>query len=111
MKFITIILALCISTSILISCKKDDDSGQGDNTSQGLITGIDKRECICCGGFWIEIDNDRLRFFYDDLPPNNLDLPNRTLPISVNIDWRLLGTDEACGDMMELIEVFSISKN
>ena len=48
------------------ACCKDDDDGPGYCSEEGLIVGIDFRECACCGGWFIEIYNDTLRAL--DLP-------------------------------------------
>ena len=55
--------------------------------SEGIITGIDDRECSCCGGYFIEIEDSTYRF--DTVPPgSNLELENPNFPISVKLDWR-----------------------
>lgn len=102
--FISALLILALCTA----CKSDDDA---QTNSTGVITHIDLRECACCGGYWITISNDQYRFLLESLPPNDLDLANRELPVTVDISWRLLGENESCGHMQELIEVFSISEN
>jgi hypothetical protein len=54
--------------------------------SEGIITGIDDRECSCCGGYFIEISDSTYRF--DTIPPgSNLKLQNADFPISVKLDW------------------------
>ena len=53
----------------------------------GIITGPDLRECMCCGGWYIEINHNTFRF--SDLPANsNLDLWNENLPIYVELTWK-----------------------
>lgn len=105
-KIKNIILVLLLIAG-LSACNKDDATpGVESNAS---ITAIDLRECSCCGGYWIEISGEELRFFEEDLPNNNLNLSNRALPVSVTLRWRLLDESQNCGG--ELIEVFSISEN
>ena len=55
--------------------------------NQGSITGYDLRLCACCGGFFIEIDNETYRFY--ELPSNTeVAFTNETVfPVEVNIDW------------------------
>ncbi len=54
--------------------------------SDGTISGYDTRECSCCGGFFIEIENVTYRFY--DVPANsNLNLENPSFPIYVKLDW------------------------
>jgi len=72
--------ALLILTINAISCSSDD------SISDGTITGYDTRECACCGGFFIDIENVTYRFY--DVPANsNLNLENPTFPIYVKLDW------------------------
>ena len=81
MKIIKIFSVLIIVLSIA-SCSLEEDEFR----SIGTITGYDTRECSCCGGFYIEIDNTTYRFY--DLPNNSeLNLENPTFPIYVKLDW------------------------
>ena len=74
--------ALLIVSFSIVSCSLGGD----DSMSNGTISGIDIRECACCGGFFIEIDNITYRFY--DVPPNSkLNLVNPTFPIYVKLDW------------------------
>ncbi len=57
--------ALLLSALSIVSCSLGGD----DSMSNGTITGIDIRECACCGGFFIEIDNVTYRFY--DVPANS----------------------------------------
>ena len=79
-KIITVALLIIALSSV--SCSLGGD----DSMSNGTITGIDIRECACCGGFFIEIDNVTYRFY--DVPANSeLNLENPTFPIYVKLDW------------------------
>ena len=79
-KIITAALLILILSSV--SCSL----GVDDSMSNGTITGIDIRECACCGGFFIDVDNVTYRFY--DVPPNSeLNLQNPTFPIYVKLDW------------------------
>ena len=81
MRIIIIGWALLFAISIA-SCSMDEDEFRSD----GTITGYDIRECSCCGGFFIEIDNVTYRFL--DLPNNStLNPDNPTFPIYVKLDW------------------------
>lgn len=72
--------ALLILTINAISCSSED------SISDGTISGYDTRECSCCGGFFIEIENVTYRFY--DVPANsNLNLENPSFPIYVKLDW------------------------
>lgn len=79
MKKIFFILALLIGC---LSCSMQEHEYE----SEGIITGIDNRECSCCGGYFIEIADSTYRF--DTVPPgSNLKLQNPNFPISVKLDW------------------------
>lgn len=74
--------------------------------SVGTITGVDGRFCVCCGGYFIEIDNSQYRFY--TLPPGSkIDLEQETFPIKVFLNWENAGTP--CGSE-EIIEVQDIRK-
>jgi len=75
----TLILIFLIT---IASCSTEDDLFR----STGKITGIDVRECACCGGYFIEIENVVYRFY--NLPDNSkLNLENPNFPIYVKLDW------------------------
>lgn len=47
---------------------------------------FDDRECVCCGGYYIVIDDSTYRFY--EVPENsNLDLQNAKFPLYVRLDW------------------------
>jgi hypothetical protein len=94
------VLTLFIIAAWLVSCRQEpcyDDSG--------TIIGFDYRKCMCCGGWFIEINRDTLRF--DQLPEGcTINLDNPDFPIEVWLDWkpkdpRCLG-DEIIISRMEL---------
>ncbi len=79
---IIIFLSVLIVTLSIASCSSEEDEFR----SNGTITGIDIRECACCGGYIIDIDNVTYRFF--ELPDNsNLNLENPGFPIPVRLNW------------------------
>lgn len=84
---------------ILSGCSEDDNKF----ASEGLITGIDTRECLCCGGYYIEIKDSTYRFY--DLPPErNFNLDNPEFPIAVKLDWK--ASDERClGDEIDVLRI------
>ena len=87
---------------ILFSCDKEDENFQ----SSGLITGPDIRECICCGGYFIEIEDSTYNF--DSLPESSgIDLSSETFPVAVKLDWDM---DRTCGDI-KYINIIRIKKN
>jgi hypothetical protein len=71
--------------------------------NSGAITGQDYRECACCGGFFIEIQNATYRFY--KVPDNsNLNLENRDFPVYVELEWKK--DPEAClGDEIIVIRI------
>ena len=74
--YIIILLFGCLSCSVQ----------EHEFESDGIITGIDDRECSCCGGYFIEIGDSTHRF--ETIPPGtNLKLENQDFPIFVKLDW------------------------
>ena len=85
----------------LNSCK--DENGP---TSNGLITGPDSRECVCCGGYFIEINKTTYRFNNEELPDGsiNFDLIDAKFPIKVRVQWHL--KEESClGDEILITKI------
>jgi len=66
---------------MLLACKKE--SGYQDT---GTVIGFDYRKCMCCGGYFIEINKDTLRF---DLMPENqiINFDSIGFPVEVYLDW------------------------
>lgn len=90
-KYTVVFILLILS---FISCKKDLEYNDS-----GLITGPDPRDCICCGGFFIEIGDSTYNF--DHLPySSNIDLVTASFPIFVNLDWQY---DRKCGDIQYIL--------
>ncbi len=78
-----IILTSLLLLIVFTSCTTEVD----DFMDEGTIKGYDNRECICCGGYFIDISNTTYRFY--TIPENsNLDLTNPSFPISVNLKWK-----------------------
>lgn len=71
---------------ILIGCDEND------SMDEGVITGVDTRECLCCGGYFIDIKNSTYRF--QSLPSESgIDLTNNPVfPINVKLSWKMKDT-------------------
>jgi hypothetical protein len=83
MKLVTIILISVISAGFIL-CHREHDEFR----SVGIILGPDIRDCVCCGGWYIEIDTTEYEF--DTLPENSpIDLEKETFPLRVKLDWQL----------------------
>lgn len=83
-----------------IACKKDTNT-----YDTGLLTGIDRGECICCGGYLIEINNIHYQFW--TIPSDcNIDFKNATYPIAVKVEWK----KDSTGCKPNLITVISLKK-
>lgn len=79
--------------------------------SEGVITGIDGRFCLCyCGGYLITIDNEVYRFEADQLPAHGLDLSPENLPLSVALNWQSLAPTADC-DATDKIRITAIREN
>ena len=81
-----------------MSCKKEKHL-----MNEGKITGSDPRECMCCGGYYIDINKSTYRFY--ELPENcGIDLRNAKFPICVELDWKKV--DPGClGDEIIIKEI------
>jgi len=90
----------------LSNCKKET---MKDKDAQ--LIGIDYRKCASpfCGGYWIEIEQDTLRFldFPSDSDVGELDV-NTVFPIPVEVTWKW-PTDETLKMAEDLIMVEKIS--
>ena len=75
-------MVLCMLT--LSSFAKD----KKDFKSKGIITGLDMKACMCCGGWIIRIDSQQYQF--NALPKNSiLDLKQEKFPLPVKLTWKL----------------------
>ena len=92
--FIGILLLIGIS-----SCSEDEN----EFMNNGIITGIDFRECSCCGGYFIDIKDSTYRFF--TIPTgSDVSLENPVFPIYVKLDWAK--ADSVClGDEIKVIKI------
>lgn len=80
-------LLLILLFALTFSCTDENDT-----MNEGIITGIDVRECSCCGGFFVEIKDSTYRFY--SLPTgSNINLTNNPgFPIYVNLNWKMRDT-------------------
>jgi len=81
------------------SCTEDEN----EFMSNGTITGFDSRECVCCGGYFIVINDSTYRFF--ELPSGSkINLDNPTFPIYVKLNWAK--ADNVClGDEIKVLRI------
>jgi hypothetical protein len=81
------------------SCTEDES----EYKSNGTILGVDFRECFCCGGYFIDIDDSTYRF--DTLPlGSKISLDNPVFPIPVKLDWEM--ADTIClGDEINVLRI------
>gem|GEM_PF-760313 len=93
-----LLTTILILTVLQSCCKHDDDFGYC--STPAVITGIDYRECICCGGWFIDIGGEELRAptlptdFMESFSPDDLPLP-------VFLEWERV--EEPClGDEIEV---------
>ncbi len=101
MNYIKIIFLIFLFTGIFFSCAEDENAFQ----SSAIINGPDIRECICCGGYLVEIGDSTYNF--ESLPASaNIDLITETFPIAVNLDWT---RNRKCGDI-QYIDITRIER-
>jgi hypothetical protein len=93
-----VVLSLLI-LAIVFSCSLDEQ----DYMSNGAITGWDLRDCMCCGGYFIDIDKATYRF--SDLPAgSSISLVNPTFPIYVKLDWAKI-PNSCLGDEIKVLRI------
>jgi len=86
-----IYILIFVLTVLIIQCKENESNF----LTEAVITGPDPRDCICCGGYFIEINDSTYNF--DQLPSScNLDLMSAEFPIAVFVDWE---PEKKCGDI------------
>ena len=79
MKQLLIILLVCTMAS---GCKKENSC-----LDSGIITGLDARDCMCCGGWFIKISDTTYRF--DQVPPEcTIDFSTVVYPLNVRLEWK-----------------------
>ncbi|MDW3196742.1 MAG: hypothetical protein R8G66_30480 [Cytophagales bacterium] len=100
MRSISFYLVVFVGFISLVSCDKEEPSP--DPRDRGTITEQDVRRCACCGGLFIEINEETYRImqFSESM---NVDL-NVDLPIDVFIEW--VPQEDAClGDEINVISI------
>lgn len=72
-------------------------------TDSGTITGFDPRMCICCGGWFIRLQNDTLRF--DQVPEASQSiLENIAYPLNVRVKW-IKKAERCLGDEIIILDM------
>ena len=94
---------LCLAILSATACKKSCTT-----PGEALLIGIDYRKCASpyCGGWFIEINNDTLRFFET---PEKTDIDFNSeleFPIPVDVEWERYDNDWK--DVPDLIRVEKI---
>lgn len=83
-------LLLLVLPLLLASCSQLVDEEVEQYRSSGVIRGIDRTLCGCCGGYFIEIEGEHLRFTQ---VPSGSDVEiidtwdGQQFPIEVELDW------------------------
>jgi hypothetical protein len=105
MKIITLLLLSFIL--FLSSCGDTTNPNDIYTTSDGIITGYDLAECVCCGGWFVDIKKDTLLIW--NIPEDfNKILIEKELPVNVRLSWKKM-TDGCGATRKDLILVDSIS--
>ena len=100
-----ILIVLFFFVSVFTACKKNENPPANDGFSDGTITGIDFRKCMCCGGYFIKIDTIQYRF-YENPDTNIIKLDGAVFPIYVKLKWKL--KNNPC--LSDLIDVLLLKK-
>lgn len=82
-------------------------------TEEGLITGLDARRCMCCGGYMITLTDNAEPYaepYFQWRPAEDfdeIDLETADFPIKVSFKYRL--DEDACSFSEGWIEVLKLS--
>jgi hypothetical protein len=89
---------IAITVLLAAGCRKEDKL-----MDSGIITGLDPRDCMCCGGWFVEIKDTVRRF--DQVPADCIiDFNTVTYPLKVRLDWKK--RDTLClGDEIRVIRM------
>ena len=75
---------ILLAMIFFLSCVKEEYKYK----SEGTITGQDYRMCVCCGGWFITIDEKQ--YLFNTLPGDaGFSLDNEKFPLAVKLDWTL----------------------
>lgn len=94
------IIFVCVMILLIfLACSEDEN----DVMSNGIITGVDSWEYLCCGGYFIDINSSTYRFRL--LPAgSNVIRENPIFPIYVKLDWAI--EDSLClGDEVRVFKI------
>jgi hypothetical protein len=98
----SILFFLLMLLIIIASCKRDY-STEPEYRSEGTIIGGDARMCMCCGGWYIIIKDDTLRF--GNLPQeSNIDLQIESFPLEVRLNWEK-SSFQCLGDEITVLQI------
>lgn len=76
------LITIALLVILLMGCTRENDC-----LDSGTITGLDPRDCMCCGGWFIEIRDTVRRF--DQLPEDcTIDFNLVTYPLKVKVEWK-----------------------
>jgi hypothetical protein len=79
-----LLVFVALSVAFLFACK--NDSNPSAFMAEGQITGLDARECFCCGGWFLQTADTT--FLFDRLPDGStIDLNIAAFPIPVKFDY------------------------
>lgn len=81
-----------------------EETAPNPNLDKGVITGYDLRFCPCCGGVFIEIQNDTFRYY--TVPDTTFQFTANDLPLNVLVDW----SPQANQCLGDEIDIFHIEK-
>jgi hypothetical protein len=76
------LLTTLLFVSLFVGCEK----AKYENT--GTITGADLRKCMCCGGYFVDINDTQYQFEKSELP-DNFTFEDSQLPLVVELNWEL----------------------
>lgn len=91
---------MLFSALLLFSCEK------AKYESTGTITEPDYRKCMCCGGYFIEIEGTQYNFQKSELPVD-FSFNDNQLPMQVELNFKPKA-DECSGSGIHWINILKI---
>ncbi len=95
-KYVLLVLFLCLT-----ACTDTNNNNDSDLKS-AIITGPDYRKCMCCGGWFIEIDN--VQYNISTIPDDSqINLEKETFPLAVLVSFNKRTT--GCENIIDIIKI------
>ena len=91
-------LFLIAILALMIGCSGSTNNEES-KYKEAIITGVDMRKCLCCGGWFIKIDS--VEYNFATIPEGaEVNLNTESLPLTVLIQYNL--RTEGCTNIIDI---------